>query len=428
MSESTFNARATDLKTSYFQSLALNGVGVNSVNPSCDTNISPTTGGTGPGRYVVQSNPVFGGETYDFNPLPSWYPPVDNVVRIDDSTFTLGDSVRAEIAAGAVSGTGLGVNDPDDIVEPWCGGAILTLYGRPYLVIYGGGHFDSYYNGIHKFGPLDSNSPVWSVFLEASRVADYTDAEVYLDGRQSSNHTYNHLVGVAGALYCMNTSARANQAGTSTPGCFKFTSEGATVVGQTQLEDNPRLQAFGCAAEYNGKIYYRGGNNSSDRLYVYDIASDSWAQSGDISTYFENYPAMAIDTSRGALLVVGNPDSHYYDDVTTLVRRTGIPTPPTIGNTLPANNNTHFNCVEYDAGRDTFVSMYENNVVYELDASVLAAGGTPSWTTRTFSGVSWPAKSARGVYGRFRYIPSLNGFIIMPGPDVDGGVYFARST
>lgn len=335
--------------------------------------------------------------------LPSWHPAVGAIVEIDSGT-TVGSAVRAE------GGSSYPGSDPDNIVKFWGGGAIVQVSGQPYLVAKGGGHSDSAFNGIVKFGPLygaGSDSPSWSTFLAPSATNAVRNAATYTDGRQSATHTYNNIVGVDDVLYEMATDGYYSS-GYSSDSAYKFTSSG-----QTALAANPRSRQYGAAAHHDGKIYYHGASNSGDQLRIYDIAGDSWTSDSNTQT-FANYVAAAADTTRGGILVV-NGSAGVYWKTSDLTQTTGHAAPTSYDNSL-----------EFDPVRDVFVSVVDGSqTVYELDAAELAAGNSPSWTSRTFTGATPSAAVINGTYGRFRYVSELGGYILVPGPE--SSVYFYRS-
>ena len=246
-------------------------------------------------------SPRFGSVVFTANPLlpvalpPSWYPDVGECVAIPGST-TIGTAVRA---MGANSYAGI---DPDNIVDPWSGGAIVSVGGQPYLVVMGGGHGDSGWNGIVKFGPLygaGSNAPAWTPFLAASAAGDVVSGATYLDGRQSSVHTYNNLVGVGDTLFSVRTDGYY-QSGSSSPLGFEF-----TPAGQTSIASYPGGAQFNAAAHYNGSVYSIGANAAFDRLRIYNIATNTYTSEVNADIALTNYVGAAVDSTRGRLLVIG---------------------------------------------------------------------------------------------------------------------------
>ncbi len=343
--------------------------------------------------------------------VPSWLPAVGVCVEISSGT-TVGSAVRA---MGGNSYPGI---DPDNIVDPWSGGAIVYVSGKPYLVLMGGGHGDSSWNGAVKFGPLygaGSSTPTWTSWLAASAVGDVVSGATYSDGRQSSAHSYNNLVGVGSTLYSMRTDGYYSSGFSSTLG-FAF-----TPAGQTAIASYPGSGQYNCTAHYSGSIYTIGGNASFDRLRVYNIAGNSYTSETNADIAFDNYVAGAIDSTRGRMLVIGGSDpvasitgSAYYN-LSTLSRQLNVARPANFAFAL-----------EYDPDRDVFVSPQAGSAtVREASASALAAGSGATWTTRTFTGATPPSGAAGRIFGRFRYVPELKGYILVPG--LESSVYFLRS-
>jgi hypothetical protein len=344
--------------------------------------------------------------------IPSWMPAVGVCVEISSGT-TVGSAVRA-MGGNSYPGT-----DPDNIVDPWSGGALVYVSGKPYLVLMGGGHGDSSFNGLVKFGPLygaGSSTPTWTPFLAGSAVGAVVESPTYTDGRQASTHSYNNLVGVGSTLYSMRTDAYYSGAGNSSPLAFAFTPSG-----QTAIASYPGGGQFNAAAHYAGNIYTIGGNTAFDRLRVYSIAGNSYTSEANADIAFDNYLAGAIDSTRGRMLVIGGSDpsgpitgSAYYN-LSTLSRELNV--------ARPAN---YAFALEYDPDRDVFVSPQAGSAtVREASASALAAGSGATWTTRTFTGATPPSGAAGRIFGRFRHVPELKGYILVPG--LESSVYFFRS-
>ncbi len=346
--------------------------------------------------------------------LPSWAQGASGTITVISSGTTV---ASAATAAGAANSTDY-PGDSENLCAPWCGGALVDIGGVPYLTVEGGGHTDGSWNGILKFGPLTgagSNTPTWSVWLPASDPSDVVqNTVVYTDGRQSATHTYNALVGVGSSLYEMETVGYGGP-GSETLNIFRV-DDGAppTMTAQDALADNISTSNHGAAAYYNGKIYYFGGNGDWDALRVYTIGTDSWTSEANADVFLTANMSLAIDSTRGKILAIGG-NTAYYWDATTLSRRVvNTPSGYTAGS------------LEYDAVRDAFVVPVDGVAeVQECSASSLGSGGTPSWTTRSFTGTTPSAFTAAGVFGRWRYVPALLGCILVPNSTSD--VWFYKS-
>jgi hypothetical protein len=270
-----------------------------------------------------------------------------------------------------------------------------------------------------KFGPLfgaGSNTPTWSSFLAASAVGDVRDAFTYLDGRQTSTHSYNNIVGVGDTLYSVRTDGNYSTGNSSTLG-FKFTPAGQTAIASYAGASGNQ---FCATAHYDGRIYAIGANGQFDQLRIYNIAGNSYTTEGNAAIAFNNYPGGAVDSGRGKLLVIAGPgggalSTSAYWDLGTLNRQLDVNRPP-----------GWIYSLMFDPDRDAFVSMQSGSlVVQEASASALAAGSGATWTTRTFTGPTLPATPPNGQYGRTQYVPELKGYVHAPG--LESSVYFFRS-
>jgi hypothetical protein len=341
--------------------------------------------------------------------LPSWYPTsAGTVVTVPTGGTT---ALSAALAAGSASYPG-----STSLTAEWSGGVIVYISGQPYLIVEGGGHNTSSWNGIVKLGPLSgagSSSPTWSIFLAASSVGSVVrNTAAYTDGKQSASHTYNSLAAApSGSVYYSTQTAPYGDGGWVEGAFVKSTS------GQTRLATNPMTGQQAAAGYFANRIFTIGGSSSFDRLRIYNIAANTWSSESGSDIAFSGPVSMAIDTSRGAAFVVNSSSGVYWSGLS------GTPT-RTTGKTGPG---TWVASMEYDADRDVFVSCLDGSLtVRELSASSLAAGGNPSWTNRVFTGSTPSAAEPAGTFGRFRYIPALKGYILLPSQS--SSVYFYRAT
>jgi hypothetical protein len=341
--------------------------------------------------------------------LPSWYPAAGVSTTIPTSSTT---PLSVALAAGSAS-----YPATTQLTQDWCGGVIVYISGQPYLVVEGGGHNTSSWNGVVKLGPLSgtgSSTPTWSIFLAASPVGAVTrNTSAYTDGKQSASHTYNSLAAApSGSVYYSTQTAPYGDGG-FTSGVFV-----KSPSGQTQLANTISSALGQAAGYYGGRIFSIGGGDNFDRLRIYTISTNTWSSESAANISLLNFDvSMAIDTARGAALVCNSSQAVYWSGLA------GTPSRAT-GKTAPGGWH---GSLEYDADRDVFVS-YQNAslTVRECSASSLAAGGAPSWTTRTFTGTTPAAGEPVGTYGRFRYVPELHGYIVLPTQSTS--TYFLRAT
>lgn len=345
--------------------------------------------------------------------MPSWYPGSAGVIVDVESSNT------QRAVANADGASGFSGSDDGDILEPYCGGCLAYVGGQPYGVFRGGGHGDSGYNGIIKFGPLygaGADTPSWSLFLPASDSSDELNAELYDDGRLGASHTYNTLVGAGEQVFLVGSDYHSQSGNSNTTRMASFTPRGETLLSNRPASD---AQA-GAADYYQGKIYSIGAQDQFDKLRIYDIATDTWTSEPGSTFAFDDYCVLAIDTNRGKILAFDNSQQYTgpkYWDIATLSRanRT-FSTPPNFSFSL-----------QFDPERDVFVSFQSgtSKTVYELDAAAVAANGTMTWTSRTFTGDTPAAVNSLSLYKKALYVPELKGYIRMP--DADSAVHFFRS-
>ena len=301
---------------------------------------------------------------------------------------------------GQFAGT-WGVGGPGMVLAAWGGGALDTKRSR--LILWGGGHADYYGNELYAF---DIATLTWS------RVTDPTinpvmDQEVNSDGTPNSRHTYSGLgyiahadrfFGQAGSLAGVGF-ARCDKSWT-----FDFDAKKWT-------DRNPPTTSgggFGVHCAYDPatkKLWW--GNGSG--LWSYDYDANTWTQRNSDGFY---YHTSTIDTKRGQLIVVGNGAVVAYDIKNGNYTKQTWAT--TGGNDFIAKGNPG---VDYDPTLDRIVGWYGGSP-YILNPE------TKVWTTGTATGA--PGVGSNGIYGRWRYVPSVNAFVVVT--SADDNVYFYKAS
>lgn len=364
--------------------------------------------------------------------MPSWYPATAGTII--NLSQVLGDSSTqrsAAVAAGAVSYPGTSSAN----LDAFGSAALIYESGRPYLHMHGGGHNDGSWNGTIKYGPLfgaGSNSPTWSVGIQPSALANVRSCtatspasvgagSTYLDGRMPAIHGYNGPVGYNGRLYLPRADAIYSSGQVNMQAYYV---DAATSV-QTLLPVLPAGSANdngynGTAADFYGDTMAVWTNaNGWSQLKILNALTETWTvEPNAVAALFGDRMFAKFDQRRGAFLAHSRTAAHaglYWPSVTpATTRRSGI--------NQPSASDSGTMCYDYD--RDVFVVPVAGTLnVQECDAAALYAGGNPSWTTRSFAGVTPPS----AVYsGRFQYIRELRGYIAVP--SATSSVYFYRST
>jgi hypothetical protein len=286
---------------------------------------------------------------------------------------------------------------PRAVTLAWGGGAFDSKRNR--LIITGGGHADYGGNEVYEF---DLSSVKWKRATEPSRMREVRDREYVVEGSEApvSSHTYGGLV------YLPNMDR-----------VFKF-----------------------------GGSYYRSGNAYDRHAYLYDVETRAWSRRAAAPRPVLT-PVADYDVKTGQVLVASASGLLSYD-----------PTADTwqVLRVQDADQAIYAGAIDQDSRRFVIISRFGEMLFYELNESgprkratlkgkadwsirvgmayhppsrqlVLWEGGRELWTVdaRTWqvcriangAGTAPTATSiggrakTHGIYGRWRYVPSLDLFI-----------------
>jgi len=275
------------------------------------------------------------------------------------------------------------------VVEAWSGAAFDSRRER--LVLWGGGYSDYHGNELYAF---DLRTLSWE------RLTDPTPApklghDANDDGTPNGRATYNGLAyhasddrffALGGAL------AGTAVEGAREPWTFDFDARRWTR--KTSSGPRPAAGVGGaCAVDpAGGKIWWA----DSSGIYSYD--AERWTRHSDEPVY---YLTGAMDTRRGLWVLVGQGKALAVD------LRTGRPQPwkTSGGDVLLAKSNPGF---DYDPVRDRLVA-WAGGPVWSLDPE------TKTWTADDAPGA--PAATPNGIFGRWRYVPGLDAFVVVTAVD-----------
>lgn len=318
------------------------------------------------------------------------------------------------------------------VIAAWSGGAWDPVHRQ--MLIFGGGHTDSGDNALYAF---DLGTLAWSRLTDHSSV-DLKDADPLPDGQPASRHTYDGLQYLAGAqrLFAWGGSQWENGGITNLTWVYDHAS------GWHDTGVSPPM-SFTYA---HGTAY----DAASDRvimhhdygLHAFDPASNTWTKLEDYGTppYWPRYSISGdyrgvVDGSRGLVWFLGARLYLVYD----------LATGEHVTDDWITEGGGEFTNADTVVGHDEQVIHTGGAVVIEAagpgvdydpvaDALVAWTGGAPwrldlptkTWSER--SGVGAPAapQPSGGTYGRWRYIPRVNAFILVN--DVDEDVAFYKHT
>lgn len=292
-----------------------------------------------------------------------------------------------------------------DHMECASGAALDTKRNR--LVVWGGGCSSSR-NEIYCF---DFDDLVWVRLNEPSPLPT-VDGLTHSDGAPAARHSYDMIE------YLPERDQLYMGGGTVFLGgfffdehyyLFDFTTGTWSRSAATHRSSGISISA---AVAPDGRVWQHGGESEA-RLSVIDPDADQATTHADWGGFMTlGYPA-EIDSVRNRYVLVGGGAVRYWDlsqpDDSHVEQ-------PTSGDTEIVDA-TRLGLV-YLASRDRFVAWAGGKDVYVLDPS------TWVWTRIAGQGDVDPGPpTSRGVFGRWRYVPSIDCFCIVTGVDKNVFVY-----
>jgi hypothetical protein len=303
---------------------------------------------------------------------------------------------------GQFAGT-WGTSGPASVIVAWGGAALDTQRSR--LVLFGGGHSDYWGNEVYAF---DIASLAWSRLTDPT-VNPTLNNDVNWDGTPNSRHTYSGLAYIAHAdrFFALGGSIAGNGfAATQNTWTFDFNSK-------TWSNMNPSPTPGGGLGENcsydpaTKKVWWCSAKTSFAGLWSYEYDTNTWTKQNSDNFY---YFTSTVDTNRGVFVVVGNGEVFSYD----------------------LKNGNYTKNVWATTGGDSFIAQGNVGLDYDptTDKIVGWRGGSPyildpvtkAWTVGTSTGA--PSQGMNGIYGRWRYVPSVNAFVVVTG--IDDNVYFYK--
>jgi hypothetical protein len=282
------------------------------------------------------------------------------------------------------------------VIDAWGGGAYDSKHDR--FIIWGGGHGDYWGNEIYAFSPT---TMTWSRLTEPTQNPNLCN-DINGDGTPNSRHSYggvaylegaDRFFGMGGALACP-----AGGGGGVNTWTYDLSSASTGWHNMLPTGTKPGGQYCNCCAyDPTGKKLYWGETNNGSivGLWSYDYTANSWAKLTGDDVFYNN--AMAVDSKRGVVYVVG---AGYVKTFTIANPTSTMQTVTTTGGSSLISANAIG--LDYDPVSDKIVA-WNGGDVYALDPV------SKAWTANTASGA--PARTSNGIYGRWRYVPSVNAFV-----------------
>jgi hypothetical protein len=289
----------------------------------------------------------------------------------------------------------------EGVITSWSGGTFDTKRNR--LIVWGGGH--KAYGGNEFYG-FDLDDLKWIRINNPSKPTDCVD--MYADTTPVARHTYGHPVYIEHLDRFFTA-----------PGAAGFCQNGSWGAQYTWMFDFDNLKwtkmnPSGSASGGTGGSTYDPINNKvfvfgPSGLFVYDIASNSYTKLS--SQRFYGNPMGVVDPKRKILVIINNNPVHVIDLTDPTFRLTQQSTSG--GGASITDGDGGLN---YDPVADKIVA-WDGGPVWVLDTD------TWQWSQKA----SCPqAKAANGTFGRFRYSPKENAYVVANG--IYNNVYIYKLT
>jgi ferric-dicitrate binding protein FerR (iron transport regulator) len=275
------------------------------------------------------------------------------------------------------------------VIGAWSGGAFDSRRNR--LVLWGGGYTDYRGNELYAF---DVETMAWMRLTEPNPKPNLNN-DANADGTPNGRATYNGLAYVAHAdrFFALGGAVAGNGfAVCNRPWLFDFDSGKWTRRAPSGAHP-PTGHGNACAYDpATKKIWWAEASG----LYSYEFDADRWTRHGDDRYY---YLTGAIDPKRGLWVLVGE------GEVIAIDLRTATPTrqawKTSGGDALVKKSNPG---LDYDSVRER-ITGWAGGAVYTLDPD------SKAWTAQDGPGA--PKSTENGIFGRWRYVPSLDAFIVV---------------
>lgn len=288
------------------------------------------------------------------------------------------------------------------VILAWGGGTLDTTRGR--MIVWGGGHGDYKGNEVYTFdmATLSWDRP-WGPTPD-DQIPSGGTHETYDDGNPGSRHTYSGLSYVPAPTDALLSMGGALwQSGGYGIGTWSF-SFGSN--SWTRKVDGPPEQGYGDPSVYDpvtGHVFRR----ANSRMLEYDPVADSFTDRAESNGgfYLDDVSA-ALDPDARLMVMMGEGRVDLYHlDTDTYEQDIAI------GGALPPAMDEAPG-LAFDAQEKKFVVWTGGANVYTFDPAA------KSFSQHTGGGTSpGPSVASGGSFGRFRYVPSRNVFVLVNAAD-----------
>jgi hypothetical protein len=319
------------------------------------------------------------------------------------------------------------------VMIAWSGG--IYDVDRERLVVWGGGHGDYAGNEVYAFGPLTSDTPRWERLTNPS-VPWAENTSRASDGRPVSRHTYNYITYLPAPhnkmMSCTVGAQYSNGFGGGGVDFYDFTVNGMTgqpwSIGPTAPNNEYSVNTYCIYNPSTNSVFYQSTGSGNSQLQEYSLTTRTW------TSHLRYDPAShatpAVDTKRNLIVTTGSDHGlQVYNPANPKVA------PLRVTSSGPkAIEAASFPGFAYDSANDQFVGWSGGSALYTLKAPADPKTGTWVWSQLALDAgnIVTPTAPAGvrhsgyviGTFGRFRYVPSQKGVVVVN--STDENVYFFK--
>jgi hypothetical protein len=306
------------------------------------------------------------------------------------------------------------------VMDAWSGGAFDSKRDR--LIIWGGGHSDYAGNELYTF---DLATQTWrretnptTDVSGVSAMSEYPPTTGYVL-QPRSRHTYEYVEYIASIdKFCsfgFTSPYPDGGQGGSSMHCYNFT------LAKWERGVVPQGWGLGATSAYDPLTGHGWIKGTDSHSFLSEFIPDSgtsgkwFKRTTDSADFFYKYSlTMDIDPAARKLVAVGGGEVWYWDITNppagvsqTLTTTTGATS--LVGATDPG--------LAYDPVTGKILGWNGGQTVYSLDVP------SKTWTSVSAAGANPGSPNGRGTYGRFRYSPAHNVFVVVNTTGSDVFVY-----
>jgi hypothetical protein len=301
-----------------------------------------------------------------------------------------------------------------NVIRPWSGGAYDTKRDR--LIVFGGGHGDYNGNEVYAFDMRDFR---WRRLTEPSAFPkgdeeNRSESGAHPDGAPVSRHTYEYLEYVPS----VDRFFVGGGAGLWYSGQFGDTETYLFDLDAAKWSRHGECPCAGVATTAigpDGRVWMHGSHGREAVLAAFDAKTSEWTRYAEFRGWLGYGRTGEIDPVERKFVMIGSGDLRVWD-----LDHPGRQ--HVVAETTGAREAERLDYpgAAYHPGTKRIVVWGGGVAVYELDVKHLR------WARRETRGTNTtpPAAARQGTFGRWRYVPSLDVFVVVN--DVCGNVFAYR--